>query len=155
MEYTILQHSAFKVVGLRKRYAHGPGEIPALWQEFVPRMAEITNRAGQGVSYGVMGNFDPQTNTFDYQAAIPVSGDAPLPEGMVAWSIPEQTYAVFKSTLQNIGETFGKIYGGWFEQSGYTRATGPEFEYYGSEFCPDKGSAVIYVWVPVVPKSSV
>ena len=152
MEFTVETRPAFTVCGLRKRYSHGPGEIPQLWQAFVPRMGEIGGRLEEHVSYGVMGNYDSATNTFDYQASVEISAESPVPDGMDIWSIPEQTYAVFRTDLTQIADTFGIIYGGWFETSEYRRGDGPEFEYYGAEFCPDKGSSVILIYVPVVPR---
>jgi AraC family transcriptional regulator len=153
MEFTVETRPAFTVCGLRKRYSHGPGEIPLLWQAFVPRMGEIGGRAEEYVTYGVMGNYDAATNTFDYQAAVKVEPGTAVPEGMVSWDIPEQTYAVFRTDLAHIADTFGKIYGGWFETSEYRRGDGPEFEYYGPEFCPDNARAVIFLYIPVAAKA--
>ena len=76
-----------------------------------------------------------------------------VPDGMVSWNIPTQTYAVFPSTLPQIGETWTEAYQQWLPQSGYQRAVGPEFELYDEKFNPQDPAAVLYICVPIVSKN--
>jgi AraC family transcriptional regulator len=139
------QRHAFTVVGMKARHRNEQNDIPALWESFVPRQGEISPRADQLVSYGVMDNCD-QIGEFDYIACVEVDPLVDIPEGMVSHEIPEGTYAVFKGSLSTIQETFDYIYGEWLPVSGYRRAPGPEFELYNQDFERDQ---TIYTYIPV------
>ena len=52
------QRPAFTVVGMKARHRNEQNDVPALWGSFVPRQGEITPRADQLASYGVMDNCD-------------------------------------------------------------------------------------------------
>ena len=74
------------------------------------------------------------------------------PEGMVAWHIPAQTYAVFETTLPQIGAAYEYIYGPWMAEAAYVRTEGPELEVYGSEFNPQDPASKMHIYVPVTAK---
>ena len=109
----------------------------------------FTDRLGPMSDYGVMGNYDESTGAFDYVAGFPVGSAADIPEGMVSWAVPEQTYAVFKCTLPSIAETYQFIHGDWLRSSGYRHVDGPEFELYDEEFDPQVPESPIYIYIPV------
>ncbi len=150
MEHKIATYPAFTVVGLKSRDHQGNNNIPKLWDTFVPRMNEISHRAGHK-SYGVMGNYDPATSEFDYLAGVPVTEATDLPEGMTHWLVPEQTYAVFPCTLQTIQQTFQDIYQKWLKEAELVRGDGPEFELYDEQFNPEAGKFDITIWIPIRP----
>lgn len=144
----LTERPAFRAVGLKLRYGGEQGALPALWQQFVPRMSEVGNRASSRLSYGVMDNYDHESGQFDYTACVEVEGEAELPEGMVQVEVPAQQYAVFKTNLENVREAFDHAYQEWLPQSQHQRAPGPEFELYGEEFEADQ---TIYLYIPVRP----
>lgn len=144
---TIVSKPAFSVVGLLLHTVPMSPDIPPLWDQLVPRMAELPPATEPYVSYGVM-RYDPATNALDYMAGNP-AGPGAVPAGMDRWDVPENTYAVFETTLPEIGRTFDFIYNTWLPGSGYRHAAAPYFERYGESFSPDNPGLSIYI--PVAP----
>ena len=119
-------------------------------------MGEIKHRSELGVFYGLICNYDPQTGEFDYVAGSQVSDATDVPQGMVVWQVPAQTYAIYPCILLEIKAAFDYIYQTWLPSSGCERADAPEFEYYGTEFTTvaDPARARMYLYVPVVPRAN-
>ena len=152
MQPTLVTKPAFTVVGIRIRVKAMSPDIPALWGRFVPRIAEIRNPAEPDVAYGLMANFDEATRMLDYMAGISVTTAAEIPDGMEAWEVPAATCAVFDTNLATIHETYSKIDGEWFPNSGYSLAPGVAFERYDETFKPDAGATNFSIHIPVAPK---
>lgn len=149
MEPQFVTKPAFTVVGLKIRTTPMNPAIPSLWDQFAPRIDEITNLAEPQVSYGLIDHF--AENQLDYMAGCSVLHLDVLPVGMTSWEVPASTYAVFQTTLATIGETFGYIYGVWFPATGVQQAAGLSFERYGESFNPDDPkSAQFDIYIPVV-----
>ena len=148
----LVTRPAFVVVGLRIRATPMSPEIPRLWQGFAPRIDEVPDLAEPRVSYGVIGGFDPQQQRFDYMAGVSVTRTGRLPDGMVAWELPGQTYAVFDARLRHIGEAFGHIFGAWLPTAGFRQADAPYFERYGASFDPGNPDSGIEIFIPVHDK---
>jgi len=149
MEPQIVERPAFTVVGMPYRGRNEHNEIPALWEQFVPRMGEI--RHSPPATYGVMGNYDPGTAEFDYVAGVEADPAAAVPEGMVRWDVPAGTYAAFRCSLNTLQQTFGEIYGTWLPGSGHRHADAPEFEYHGADYDPEDMDSPMYVYIPIEP----
>lgn len=143
----LVTKNAFTVAGLRLRTKPKSPEIPKLWDQFVPRMGELQFIAEPYVSYGVMESAD---NALDYMAGNPVDDVSNLPEGMSAWKISGQTYAVFETTLPKLSETFDYAFASWLPTSDYRQASGPLLERYGETFSPD--NPVVSIYIPVEKK---
>ncbi|MBU7036422.1 MAG: AraC family transcriptional regulator [Theionarchaea archaeon] len=150
MEPEIKSKPAFTVVGIKCRGKNENNEIPQLWFKLGPRMNEIKHRVGP--AYGVMDNYDEGSGTFDYIAGIEVDSSADIPEGMVSIDVPEQTYAVFTTTLPTLVETYQRVCKTWLPQSDYKRVHGPEFELYDATFNPADETSELYVYIPVTKK---
>ena len=148
-EPKITSKPAFTVIGMKYRGKNEHEEIPQLWGRFMEREGEIEDKQNPQVCYGVEDNFDETSGEFDYVAAFEVSSDADVPEGMVKWDLPAQTYAVFTCTLPTIRETYQYAYKSWLPQSGYQGAAGAEFELYDQGFDPHVPSSKMYLFVPV------
>jgi AraC family transcriptional regulator len=149
MEPKIVTKSAFTVVGVKYRGKNEKNEIPQLWEQFGPRICEIKRLADPHVAYGVMHNYDEESGEFDYVAGFEVSSVAEVPEGMVSWEVPEQTYAVFTCTLPTLMETFEHAYKTWLPQSGYQRADSPEFELYDENFDSQDENSEMAIYIPI------
>jgi len=149
VEPKIVGKPAFTVAGIKYRGKNEQNEIPRLWESFVARMQEIRNAVNPAVCYGVCDNMDGETGEFDYLAAVEVTDDADLPDGMVAWAIPAQTYAVFTCTLPTIAKAYEHIYQTWLPASKYKRACGPEFELYDADFDHQQPESKLHLYVPV------
>lgn len=149
MEPKIEGRSAFRVVGMMYQGKNEQNEIPQMWAKFAARVAEVQNRVEEHATYGVCGNYDEDSGEFDYVAGINVKASADVPQGMVSWDVPAQTYAVFACTLPTLGSTHEHIRGTWFPASGYCHADGPELELYDEEFEPTDPDSVMYLYIPI------
>ncbi|MCL7452058.1 MAG: GyrI-like domain-containing protein [Anaerolineae bacterium] len=149
MEATIVSRLAFTVVGLHYRGKNEENEIAQMWATSGSRLGEIEHVAEPGVAFGVIDHMDAEAGAFEYVAGLAVERAGDVPEGMVSWEIPAQTYAVFTCTLPTIRETMHRIYEEWLPASGYERPEGPEFELYGPAFDPRDPGSEMEVWIPV------
>src|SRR5262245_50939191 len=113
MQPQFVDEPAFTVVGLAIHTKPITPELPNRWQQFGPRMDEVKHLAEPNVAYGLMDHFDHTRGELDYMAGESVEQAGDLPAGMVSWSVPANTYAVFESTLSTIGQTFDHIYNRW------------------------------------------
>ena len=149
MEPRIVDKLAFTVVGMKCRGTIENNQIPGLWQEFGPRMAEIKGVVSPNVAYGVTLGMDEKSGEFDYVAGMAVTSADDVPDGMVSCEVPEQKYAVFTGTLPTVGQTYQYIYHDWLPQSGYQRTVGPEFELYDENFDPADDSSQMDIYIPI------
>ncbi|MBN1487082.1 MAG: GyrI-like domain-containing protein [Anaerolineae bacterium] len=147
MEPKIMTKPAFTVVGLKYHGKNEANELPQLWAELNPRIDEIQHQTGYA-AYGVCGAMDTEGN-FDYVAGFAVTSTEDIPEGMVAWEVPEQRYAVFECTLPTIHKTYEYIHQTWLPQSEYERTNGPDFELYGEYFDPSNPGSPMYIYIPI------
>jgi AraC family transcriptional regulator len=137
----------FKMVGMAYKGKNQNGEISQLWDRLIPREAEIQDKSPNGWSYGVSANFDAATGEVEYIAGLDVHSTDNVPQGMMAYEVKANQYAVFPTTLKTIRQTFDYIYGEWLPQSGYQRGPGPDIELYDETF--SGGDSTFYVYIPV------
>ena len=146
MEPKIVTQPAMMVVGMSYYGKNKNNEISQLWREFGPRMKEVENIVE---CYGVCGEVE-QDGAFKYVAGFEVSSIGDVPQGMVSWQVPEQTYAVFGCTLPTIQQAYEYAHKTWLpQQSDYQHKVGPELELYGEEFDPAKPDSKMYVYIPI------
>jgi predicted transcriptional regulator YdeE/DNA-binding transcriptional MerR regulator len=151
MEIKIVTKPAFTVVGLPYFGTNETKEeIPEVWANLMPRMAEISHKTGP--AFGLC--TEPQGDgRFHYLAGFGVSEVEELPESMEEWTVPEQTYAVFPCELSTIHEAYQFAFETWLPQSDYRHDKhGIDFELYTEEFDPQTGDEVLFVYVPVLKK---
>jgi AraC family transcriptional regulator len=141
---------AFVAIGIKYRGKNEAGEIPQLWERFVPRVKEIGNRADPGESYGLMDNFDEASQEFDYLACVGVTSAEVVPEGMEVWQVPEQTCAVFRGTLPKIMDLYNFAYETWLPDSEHERTVGIEYELYDIDFDADQ---TLYLYLPITERA--
>jgi AraC family transcriptional regulator len=149
MGIKIVERGAFTVVGLKYRGKNENNEIPQLWRVLGPRTGEIENLADDTAAYGISANMDKESGEFDYIAGFEVSSTEGLPEGMVAFEVPGDRYAVFATTLPKIGETFHNAYETWLPQAGHQLTGGPEFELYDEQFDPQDPDSEFDLYIPI------
>jgi len=149
MEIKIVDLPAFKVVGPAYHGKNENNEIAQMWQQFMPRFGEIENKVKQQIAYGICDELDAD-GAFTYVAGFAVTGEPETPDGMVAWDVPAQQYAIFPTTLQTIHETYAYVFQEWMPGSDYVRATGPDFEYYDEEFDASVAEPKLYIYIPVI-----
>jgi len=105
MSLQLKQVPEFTVIG-PKCVDKTPAEMGQMWEEFIPRIGEIPNRVG-GHFYGLMYT-DPSLpeGTHPYIAGVEVSEVGAVPDGMVSYTVPALSYAVYthKGKAQTIGQ---------------------------------------------------
>lgn len=152
-EPVIEKRDAFLVVGTLYVGKNKHREIPAMWgNDFLPRMNEIARDTSHGcISYGVCREAPEgsEPGVFEYLAALPVESFDNLPEGMVGWEIPTQTYAVIPVYgLSDLNSALSYMYNEWLPNSNeYEHAPGPMFELYPETFNSDESTLYIYAAV--------
>ncbi len=152
MQPQFVTKPAFTVVGMQIRTRPMAPEIPALWGQFAPRIAEVQQMAEPDVSYGLMGRYDENMSSFDYMAGVSAKSVGALPPGMITWEVPALTYAVFDTPLSTVGATFGYIYNQWLATSGYQQTVPFTFERYGETFNPEDPNSTMSIYIPVEKK---
>jgi predicted transcriptional regulator YdeE/DNA-binding transcriptional MerR regulator len=150
MEIKIVSKPAFNVAGLKYFGKNEQGEIAQMWQELFPRYEEIKQPIDPQICYGVCGDM-VEDGRFHYLAGCQVQPGSEQPQDMETWAVPEQTYAVFPCTLQNIPQTYEYAFQTWLPQSDYEHVPGPDFEYYDEDFNPQEGTG-LYIYIPVRKK---
>ncbi len=150
MEPKIVSRPAFTVAGLVHRGAVDSEKIGALWGQFFARMGELQPVVEPDVAYGVMANYDEATGEFDYIAAAQVPEGKILPAGFVEVPVPASEWAVFTTTMPDLGQTYPYIYGTWLPKSGYQHRPAPEFELYGPSFDPANPACEFEIYIPIM-----
>lgn len=137
MTYHITQKPSMRMVGTRISLSADMGEnqkrIPLFWEsvlsgDLFSEICSLSNQSPQGI-LGVSVYENPQ-NFFYYIAA---ATDAPVPEGLYAFEIPETTWVVFEndgSFKEDVQSIFRRFYTEWLPFSGYQYACLPDIEVY-------------------------
>ena len=162
----ITEKPEFTVVGLRRAFIHALAPeannlqvLGSLWGEFLAEADRIPNRIGDamfGIIYGEPEDKRAHPHELQYIAAVPVSSASDVPVGMVPWTVPATTFAVFthKGRIENIGTTVHEIYRVWLPQSPYQHSEIADIERYDHRFRPDRDDSEMDYWVSVSLKSS-
>lgn len=157
MEYRIEKRDAFRTVGVSAPLEHelekNFAAVPQLWQRAgrdgtIPRLAAMMDRPPRGI-LGVCACGEAE----DWQYLIAVSTSADLGEGLVEYTVPALTWAVFPGEgqcPQAIQDLEQRIVTEWLPTSGYEYGNGPDIEVY---LAPDPAAAKFEVWIPVVKKA--
>lgn len=157
MQPEIYKQREMTLVGLRTTFYGADSDknnvsekLPQLWQDFLPRLGEITNSTGE-ICYGVVRQLSENSDELEYYCAIEVDSKATLPEGMCAVKIDECEYAKFthKGDVSKIDSTINYIFSTWLPQSGKRHAETTDLEFYGNEYDPVSSSSVMYYAIPV------
>jgi AraC family transcriptional regulator len=151
MTLRIVERHALTVVGLQIRTAPQSPEIPALWPKFVARIDEIANALEPRVSYGVMWAGESM-NVLHYMAAISVSGEGQVPDGMSSVTLAAGKYATFSYPLSGLRKGFGEIFNRLLPSSAYVQAKAPLFERYDEAFDPGNPQSMVEICIPVNPR---
>jgi len=69
------------------------------------------------------------------------------PEGMTAWNIPKQTYAVIACTVPTIMKAY-RFFREWLSKEDYQPAKGPEFELYPENY-RNVETDTMYMYFPI------
>jgi len=109
MKYKIQEKEAFTIVGLKHFGNNANNEIHGLWNNFGPRMHEVSNRVNMEIAYGY-DTWTDQINTdgkFTYFACVQVADDSCVPDGMEIIHVPANKYAIFE--IEKTTPNFDKV----------------------------------------------
>jgi len=154
MEPRIVRRPAFHVIGMAGRFTPATiTRIPVLWERFAPRIDHVPHRHGRH-TLGVCVDAEPGTVDdagFTYVAGVEVRRLADVPEGMVALTVPSNTYAVFTHSghIARFPDTVKRVWGQWLPASRYRHVPAPDFEWYDERWDPVTGEGDIDIYVPV------
>lgn len=120
---------------------------------FAPQMFTVPHRRGMH-TFGVCIDADPNTVNevgFTYLACVEVECVDSMPDGMVAVTIPTNTYAVFTHSghISGMGDTVKRVWGEWLPACGRRHIAAPDFELYDERWDPTTGLGDIDIYVPV------
>lgn len=159
MNYKIITKEAFKIVGVKEHFNMCIEEcfakVPLFWQKtvqsgIVPAIISLLNNEPNGL-LGVSTCMNGQ----DLDYYIAVATDRETPAGMVEYTIPACTWAVFEcvgAMPTAIQELQKRIITEWLPTSGYEYANAPDIEVYfeGDQQADDYRCEV---WLPITKKS--
>ena len=150
MEPQIVRREGFTVMGMIGHFGSAAENFGPLWNEYMRHHKQVEPvSAGEG-HYGVYLGAD-HTKPIDYLAGMAVEGTAVAPEGVEAREVPAALYAVFECSFQEIGPTYGYIWGEWLRSSPYEQDTSK----LGFDYFPPgttDGPSPVAVWFPVKEK---
>ena len=154
MNYRIEEKEAFRVIGIKEKISTAGGQnfvqVPKFWQRACAngQYEEVIARRmiGSNVVYGICTNFGAES--FEYYIAV--RNDKEMDKKIEELIIPASKWVVFTcDKLEEIQQTFKRLYSEWFPSSGYEHAGTPEVECYY-----DEGERNKYeVWIPITKKS--
>lgn len=139
--------TGLNIVGISRLYSPGTeGEIPALWEKFIPLIESIPHHI-PNITFGLCLSFHP-VGGFEYLAGVEVTEVGTLSPELRAVSLPPRQYAVFihEGHYSLLPQTFAAICTGWQNLDGEA----PSFERYTEEYNPETGSGGIEVWIPLL-----
>ena len=158
LEPIIYQQPKMYLVGCRTHFYSVDSEknniaskLPALWAEFLARLAEVGNKVG-GNCFGIVQQTAENSDLLEYVAAIEVSTLKDIPNGMFSLIIEESTYAKFAHTgaVSHLDNTVNYIYSSWLLNACTKHSYGPDIEIYGEEYQPNSNDSVIYYSIPLI-----
>jgi AraC family transcriptional regulator len=109
-------------------------EIPALWGSFGDKLAPLMEKSPSMLCFGLCQNMDEATGEFSYMVGIMKGDEIHDRDGFETWSVPGDRWAVFDTTLGDIHNTFGAIFGDWAKNSGAVLRNAPVIERYPVDF---------------------
>lgn len=151
-EPRIVDAGAMLVVGLAERQSFASKQnIPAQWQRFMARYAEIDDKV-DAIPLGVCTDVDDDGH-FNYVCGVEVTRINEAPRGLTVLRIPSRTYAVFthEGHVSAIVETYTAILDHWLPANGRVAADGASLERHRPTFDPRTGLGGVEIWMPLQP----
>lgn len=156
-ESKIIEFSETRLIGSRIRMSLVSDRTSELWRGFRTVRPTVAGRIGSE-SYSVkvydesysFAAFDPAAE-FDKWAAVTVSDDAGVPDGLESLIIPAGKYAEFVhiGPAMAAPRTFGYIFGEWLPSSEFELDLRPHFEILPEGYDPFDENAEERVLIPV------
>lgn len=147
----IVNRAAFEVTGL-SHICKDASPIPALWDRFNQRCAELTGLSQPVAYFGVCERIDNES--FRYFAGGGTEPGASLPQGMERMTVPAQRYARFTHVgpISSFGQTLSEIWENLESRWQLKPTHGPDLELYDERFNPDNNASPkseVDIYIPI------
>ena len=150
-----------KLVGNRITMSFTNIKTQELWQRFMPRRNEITNKIGTDLyslevfNASFFDAFDPNTE-FEKWATVEVTDFDHVPDAMETLTVPSGLYAVFlhKGLVSEAPKTYDYIFRTWLPGSNFQVDNRPHFAVMGEKYKRDSPDSEEEIWIPVKPKAN-
>ncbi|HHX43042.1 MAG TPA: GyrI-like domain-containing protein [Chloroflexi bacterium] len=159
VEFTVKTLGPVKVVGkeLRARFvSFEDNPIPAFWDRCfedgtIAALEALPGRCYPSVYIGWEGAFTPDDQIFSYVVGVLAAPGAAVPEGMVAYDIPENRFAVgaIRGTPPDIYARAHDLTCEQAAKAGLEPALDFEMEWYDERFMQPDGQRLIDLYIPV------
>ncbi len=143
-----------KLVGIHMEMSLSNNKTAELWQQFMPRRAEVKNRLTSDFismqNYGENWNFSPDS-LFEKWATVEVTSFAGIPPNMEKYLLQGGKYAVFihHGPASAAAKTMQYIFGQWFPKSTYVLDNREHFEVLPEGYSPVDSEAKEEIWIPI------
>lgn len=144
------------LVGMRRTMTFATMNPAILWSAFMPRKQEIPLMVGTDLyslevyphNFFASMSIDAE---FDKWAAVEVSENQYVPDGMETLSVPEGMYAVFVhyGPASEAKATYDAIFRTWLPASGYLLDDRPHFAVMGAKYRHNDPQSEEEIWIPV------
>ncbi len=148
-----------KLVGMRQTMTFATMNPAILWSAFMPRKREIPLMVGTDLySLEVYPHnfFQSMSSTaeFDKWAAVEVSENQSVPDGMEMLVLPDGLYAVFVhyGPASEAKATYDAIFRTWLPASDYRIDERPHFAVMGDKYRHNDPQSEEEIWIPVRSK---
>jgi AraC family transcriptional regulator len=146
-----------KLIGIHMKMTLSNNKTGELWQQFMPRRAEIKDRITTDFismqTYGKDWKFSP-TAIFEKWATVQVSSFDKIPPKMATYLLEGGKYAVFihQGLASEAPKTMQYIFGQWLPESKYILSNREHFEVLPEGYSPLDPQAKEEIWVPIKDK---
>lgn len=153
MHPQIFEQKKLSLAGIKKEFKElSPSAAAALWQQFLPRLSEISDATGD-YCYGVIRTHGNKT---EYFCGIEVSSLKNIPKDMHHCVVPSSTYARFKHSgpADTIWRTVQSVYSKWLPLCHWKHNRGPDLEIYDLTYDPLAADSYMYYAIPILEGST-
>ncbi|MCR5890171.1 GyrI-like domain-containing protein [Hymenobacter sp. J193] len=154
----LLEAPARQLLGCSLAMSRAEDQTALLWRTFMPRRREITSPASSDLfsvtQYppGYFAGYHAYAR-FRKWAAVAVDGDAPVPRGLDALTVPAGLYAVFDYCGSSLDtRVFQYILLEWLPASGFVLDDRPHLEILGPGYRNADPASEEEIWLPVRPR---
>ncbi len=147
------------IAGHRLNMSFMQNKTAALWQNFMPRRAQIQGKQNTALyslevyPKGFFDNFDP-AREFEKWAGVEVADGTEQPTGIEILNIPEGLYAVFthRGPASEGPKTYQYILGVWLPASDYVIDDRPHFALMTEKYKHEQPDSEEDIYIPVKPR---
>lgn len=147
-----------KFVGKSVTMSLANNNTRALWQSFMPGLAEVKNRTGHELysleiyAPAYFDQFNPAAE-FEKWAAVEVADFDAVPSDMKTLIVPSGLYAVFvhRGPASEGAKTYQYIYITWLPSSEYMVDSRPHFAVMGEKYKQNDPDSEEELWIPIRP----